>query len=383
MSDQLPPPINHTRIPGFLEIYKTQIKQHCELVECVFYLFEHHGCYVPYTDLEYLIEFIRWCESSMVLSCDAVLNEEYTDKVVRKFLANGVTHINNEPVFQKNGRRMYTDKGINIKEYHKSAIKISNFRSEVYMSLFQDILKYEEYERIRYKKELFDAAQRGDDGIVHLSMNNRHPSISNLDIDKALIVAICNGHNDVVRVIIPYLSLYSLNSSSLFKLAVVHGSVSVLNVLVEYNLDINSKSCVYNGIRKYSTSLYYAIENNDYCMVEELIRLRANVDSGSYLENSFYPYYISFETPLYIASKFGSSLDIVELLIKSKASVDATDESLKTPLHAATQAGRIEIVKRLLDAKSDFNATEMGSGLNTPLQIARANGFDEILMLFR
>ena len=383
MSDQLPPPINRTGIPGFLEIYKTQIKQHCERVEYVFYLFEHDGCYVPDTDLELLIKFIRWCDSSMVLSCGAVLNEEYTDIVVRKFLANGVTHINNEPVFQKNGREVYTDNGVNIEKYRKSAIKISNFRSEVYMSLFQDILKYEEHERIRYKQELFDAAQCGDAGKVHLSMTNKHPSIVNLDIDKALKVAICNRHNDVVRVIIPYIPLYSLNWLSLFKLAVVHGSVSVLNVLVEYNLDINSKSCVYNGIRKYSTSLYYAIENNDYCMIKELIRLRANVDSGSYLENSFYPYYISFETPLYIASKFGSSLNIVELLIKSKASVDATDESLKTPLHAATQAGRIEIVKKLLDAKSDFNATTMGPGPNTPLQIARANGFDEILMLFR
>ena len=380
MSDQLPPPINRTGIPGFLEIYNTKIKPYCERVESVFYLFKHHGCYVPDTDLELLIKFIRWCESSMVLSCDAVLHEEYMDIVRRK---NVVTHINNKPVFQ-NSMKVYTDKGVNIKEYRKSAIKISNFRSEVYMSLFSDILKYYEYERIRYKKELFDAAQRGDDGIVHLSMINRHLSIVKLDIDKALIVAICNGHNDVVRVIIHYIPLYSLNSLSLFKLAVVHGSVSILNVLVEYNLDINSKSCVYNGIRKYSTSLYYAIENNDYCMIKELIRLRANVDSGSYLENSVvYPYYISFETPLYIASKLGSSLDIVELLIKSKASVDATDESLKTPLHAATQAGHIEIVKRLLDAKSDFNATEMGSGPNTPLQIARANRFDEILMLFR
>lgn len=382
MSDQLPPPINRTGIPGFLEIYKTQIKQHCERVEYVFYLFEHHGCYVPDTDLELLIKFIRWCESSMVLSCDAVLNDEYTDIVVRKFLANGVTHINNEPVFQ-NSREVYTNKGINIKEYHKSAIKISNFRSEVYMSLFQDILKYEEYERIRYKKELFDAAQLGNAGEVNLSMTNKHPSIVNLDIDKALKVAICNGHNDVVRVIIPYLSLYSLNLLSLFQLAVVRGSIDVLNVLVECNLDINSKRSVYNGIHKDSTALYDAIGNNEYCMVEELIRLRANVDSGSYLENSFYPYDISFETPLYIASKFGSSLNIVELLIESKASVDATDESLKTPLHAATQAGRIEIVKRLLDAKSDFNATAMGSGPNTPLQIARANRFDEILMLFR
>ena len=214
-------------------------------------------------------------------------------------------------------------------------------------------------------------------------MTNKHPSIVKSDIDKALKVAICNGHNDVVRVIIHYLSLYSLNLLSLFQLAVVRGSVSVLNVLVECNLDINSKRSVYNGIHKDSTALYNATVNNDYCMIKELIRLRANVDSGSYLENSFYPYDISFETPLYIASKLGSSLDIVELLIESKASVDATDESLKTPLHAATQAGHIEIVKRLLDAKSDFNATEMGSGPNTPLQIARANRFDEILMLFR
>lgn len=72
-------------------------------------------------------------------------------------------------------------------------------------------------------------------------------------------------------------------------------------------------------------------------------------------------------------------MNIVELLINSKASVDATDNSLTTPLHVATQAGHIEIVKRLLDAKSDFNATAMGSGPNTPLQIAQVNGHDGIM----
>ena len=117
-------------------------------------------------------------------------------------------------------------------------------------------------------------------------------------------------------------------------------------------------------------------------MVEALINLRADIHSGIYKCTLSVERFEHIKSPLYAVSESCNS-DMVELLITSNASVDATDESLKTPLHAATQAGHIEIVKKLLDAKSDFNAFAMGPSPNTPFQIARANNNEEILMLFR
>jgi len=50
-----------------------------------------------------------------------------------------------------------------------------------------------------------------------------------------------------------------------------------------------------------------------------------------------------------------------------------------TPLFAATQYGRADIVKLLIDAKADVNAA-LKSGI-TPLFIANQQGFMEIIEL--
>ena len=376
MPPSMPPPINYTKIPELLVHYKKQIQPNCERVEYVFELFKQHS-YDTVTDLErLLINFITWCNSSMVF--------EYTDTVsVRNLLANGVTHLNHEPIF-RNNHRLFTDKGVNLYQFRKCAAKISKFRSEVYMSLFSDILKFEYDERVRYKKELFDAAQCGNYTEVHRIINNKHSSILESDIDKALKVAIWNEHNNVAQILIDYLNQrLSREMVSYFHVAVSHSNIECVRMFIMYRyVNIDLKIPIYsNRGRGRATALYVAMVNNDYSMVEELINLRADINSGCHPESWWFS--LTSKSPLYFASKFGSSMDIVELLINSKASVDATDESLETPLYAASKAGHIEIVKRLLDAKSDFNATAMGSSPNTPLQIARVNGHDEILTLFR
>jgi ankyrin repeat protein len=379
----MPPPINCTEIPGFLKRYREQINPDCECVKYVYALFMTRGHYVNSTNLEHLILFIEWCDSSMVFT------GKYTDTIVRNFLVNGVTHINHEPVF-KDRLKLFTDNGVNLKKFRKCTAKISKFRSEVYMSLFSDILEFENNEQVRYKKELFDAAQCGNYAEVHRIMDSKHSSIEYDDIRKALNVSIWNEYNDVAQILIHYLNLRRLKINSSFQVAVSHCNIECVHMFLDNGIDINVKTPEHNcnGYNtKYTTALYFATVNNDYSMVEELINLRADINIGSHsYESRLYGGLCQRElldSPLYFASKFGRSMDIVELLINSKASVDATDESLKTPLHAATQAGYIEIVKRLLDAKSDFNATAMGSGPNTPLQIAQVNGHDEILTLFR
>lgn len=372
-----PPPIYRNKIPEFLEQYTQIDPGTIARVKYVFYLYKtHNRNYVPNTDLEKLVEFIIWCESSMVS------NEKYTDTYIRKLCAD--EHLNHEPIFQNN-RELYTDRGVNIVKFRKSSTIISKFRHEVYISIFSDILEFENYEKIRYKKELFDAAQHGNSDEVRRIFNNKHPSIDDVIINKAIRVSIWNGYNDVTQILIGYSPTTVTRRYDLwFDLAVTHDNVDYVHMPVSTQfIDINTISRLRRvGFEQAWTPLYHAIDRNCHSMVEALINLRADINNGIYKFTMSFDQIEHMKSPLYAVSESGNS-DMVELLITSKASVDATDESLKTPLHAATQAGHIEIVKKLLDAKSDFNAFAMGPSPNTPLQIARANNNEEILMLFR
>jgi len=374
-----PPPIYRTCIPGFLEQYTQIDPDTIERVKYVFYLYKtHNSHYVPNTHLEKLVEFIEWCNSSMVS------NEKYTDNAIRVFMTDKYygSHINLEPVLRK-GRTLYTNNAVNIKKFRKCVSVLSNFRLDVYKSVFSDILTFEDNERIRYKKELFDAAQCGNSDEVRRIMDNRHPSIDDVIINKAIEISIWNEYNDVTQILVGYLPPYMRSYGTWFNLAVTHDNVDYVRMPVSTQfIDINSISTLRRvGVDAW-TPLYSAIARNYHSMVEALINLRADINSGIYKCTLSFERFEHMKSPLYAVSESGNS-DMVELLITSKASVDATDESLKTPLHAATQAGHIEIVKKLLDAKSDFNAVAMGPSPNTPLQIARANNNEEILMLFR
>ena len=332
MAYQLPPQTNRKDIYRFLEQYWKITQYKIELIEYVFYLFKHHGHYTPNTDLEKLVKFIKWCKSYMVA------NDKYTDNFIRILLANGSTHLNHEKIGKR--RTLFSNNGVNMKKFRKYASELSKFRSDIYMILFSDILKYEEYERIRYKKELFDAAQCGDCDTVLRIMENRHSSICNSDIDRSLRVAIWNECNDVA---------YNI---------------------IQYKIILNTYYI--------PESLNVSVIHNNYSMIESLIDLRVNVDNYNNYN------YVRSDSALYLASKNCSNVNIIELLINSKANVNITDIRYRqTPLHVATKNRSIEIVKRLLDAKSDFNAISCELGPNTPLQIAQVNGYDEILMLFR
>src|SRR6266850_8141703 len=79
-------------------------------------------------------------------------------------------------------------------------------------------------------------------------------------------------------------------------------------------------------------------------------------------------------TPLIAAAEAGR-LDIVQLLLQSGAQVNATDKSKarNTPLIIASAAGQTEIVKLLLAKGADKNARDAKGGM-TPLLSASVSG---------
>jgi uncharacterized protein len=78
-------------------------------------------------------------------------------------------------------------------------------------------------------------------------------------------------------------------------------------------------------------------------------------------------------SPLHLAAHYGHTA-IVELLLHNNAPVDlrSANQMANTALHAALAGRRAEVVKVLLDAGADVNATQHGGW--TPLHSAAANG---------
>ena len=60
-------------------------------------------------------------------------------------------------------------------------------------------------------------------------------------------------------------------------------------------------------------------------------------------------------TVLHIASKENNELEIIDLLVKSGANVNAQDAEGFTPLHMAAIHGNLKIVKKLVDLEADVN----------------------------
>jgi len=65
-------------------------------------------------------------------------------------------------------------------------------------------------------------------------------------------------------------------------------------------------------------------------------------------------------TPLQYAASFGR-LDVVRLLLKHKATVDAVDLAGRTPLMWAAWKGHTEITEALLEAGANFKQTSRGT----------------------
>ena len=108
------------------------------------------------------------------------------------------------------------------------------------------------------------------------------------------------------------------------------------------------------------TALHGAAAGGDVALVNMFIKSGATVDQAK--ENG--------ATPLYVASQNGR-LEVVKALIEAKAKVNQAMEDGCTPLCIASQRGKLEVVKALIKAKAKVNqAKENGC---TPIYTASHN----------
>jgi hypothetical protein len=73
------------------------------------------------------------------------------------------------------------------------------------------------------------------------------------------------------------------------------------------------------------------------------------------------------QTPIHMAADGGNTVAL-KLLVEHQADVNAQRRDRKTPLHLAASKGHIEIVKILVENKADVNARDLYK--NTPLMCA-------------
>ncbi|XP_042235689.1 serine/threonine-protein phosphatase 6 regulatory ankyrin repeat subunit C-like isoform X2 [Homarus americanus] len=88
------------------------------------------------------------------------------------------------------------------------------------------------------------------------------------------------------------------------------------------------------------------------------------------------------QTPLHLAAGRGN-LAAVNLLLQHGCQANRTDSDMRTPLHCAVESGEVEVVATLLAAGAETEATEKRRG-RTPLHLATvANSLDILKLLLQ
>ena len=114
------------------------------------------------------------------------------------------------------------------------------------------------------------------------------------------------------------------------------------------------------------TPLHYAAESGKPDIVKVLIKVGADVDAKDK----------DGDTPLHITA-FNGYTAIAKALLEAGAEVNAKNNYGRTPLHVAAQLGRLETVEALLEAGADPTVTD-GDG-ETPLDVATNDAIKALL----
>ncbi|KAK9770252.1 putative Heterokaryon incompatibility domain-containing protein [Seiridium cardinale] len=85
------------------------------------------------------------------------------------------------------------------------------------------------------------------------------------------------------------------------------------------------------------------------------------------------------ETRLFLAAREGN-INLVNLLLKNGASIEAKGPGLQSPLSCAAKNGHVPVVQLLIDNGADMNSQDENG--DTPLSIAAGYGHRAIVSLF-
>ena len=192
-------------------------------------------------------------------------------------------------------------------------------------------------------------------------------NLKNKSGETPLTLAIKHGNKAIIDIILRRAKAGLKNKAGeapLF-LAIDLKDFNLLQKLIDKGADVNRKS---NGV----TPLSKAVELNDYKLVGFLIKNGAIANQAN----------DDGEIPLYLATKNGYEIAAGILIAKSPDPYsDANWTSLigETLLNIATENGSMEIVNLLIRTGAEVNAADYLE--NTALCLAAAKGYDELIAL--
>ena len=230
------------------------------------------------------------------------------------------------------------------------------------------------------------AVMKGNQNLVKLFLEkNALVNSQDADGDSPLHTAVSNGFFDITKLLIKKGSNVNLQNKEgrtpLF-LGVKNKQKQLIKLLIENEADVTI------GYKENSTNRTYLVRGKDkgraawhYVLAKKhllgLFLTRTNggsvnvADFGAVLRSGWgkdppegtidqmleecdFKEILSV-TVLHIASKENNEPEIIDLLVKSGANVNAQDAEGFTPLHMATIHGNLKIVKKLVDLEADVN----------------------------
>ena len=233
---------------------------------------------------------------------------------------------------------------------------------------------------------LHKAVMKGNQNLVKLFLEkNALVNTQNADGDSPLHTAVSNGFFDITKLLIKKgsnVNLLNKEGRTPLFLGVKNKHEQLIKLLIENEADVNI------GYKENSTERFKLVRGNKrgraawhYVLVKKhllglfLKRVKGGLinvaDFGDILRSGFgqdppegtadkilkeYEYQfqeIPETTLLHIASKQINEPEIIDLLVKSGANVNAQDAEGFTPLHMAAIHGNLKIVKKLVDLEAN------------------------------
>lgn len=159
-------------------------------------------------------------------------------------------------------------------------------------------------------------------------------------------------------------TLHPIKKINILMLACSSGDITLINNILEYNININSTDS------KNQNCLFYAL-NSVKGDNSDIISLLINKNININLEN------ISKETPLLIAVREGLK-NSVKVLIENGSDINTVDQEGNSLLHIAVENYDIDMVKMLVSKNANLKAIN-NEGF-TPLNIALKKNISEIYL---
>ena len=184
-------------------------------------------------------------------------------------------------------------------------------------------------------------------------------------LDTALLLAACNGSEEVVRFLIKdgvnNIDVCNRDGETPLLLALANGHKELVLLLVEEGADVFAGVADVVADESDQTVLHMAARMGLESLALMLVAKGSRINAMDETD----------QTPLHVAARMGQT-DLAQVLVEKGANIDATDDIFQTPLHEAAQRGQERLALMLVEKGASVNAADE-IGL-TPLHMAARLG---------